>query len=289
MEDYFTRPGTCSPAVQKSETKNQGRCEFALCFAMFIILSGLLLSGTLYGQQNIPAERKESTRNQSRTAPAVPILCYHNIRLSADKEDDLYISQAQLDQHLKMLRDNGFHSILPDQLVDHLTFGTPLPEKPVMLTFDDTHKDHYTIAYPLLKKYGFNAVFCTIAAYIGKKYLMNAEQVRELSDNGNVIANHSWDHPNMTKLKEEDWARQVDSARLMLEQVTGRSVNYFFYPYGAYNKQAIDELKKHGVKAAFQLMDKPDPGDDQLFTIRRLLVSGKWSPDELKLKISTFK
>src|SRR5215469_6461381 len=102
----------------------------------------------------------------------VPILCYHQIRdwRPTDKrvDKDYIIPPATFKAHLKMLADSGYHTILPDQLYDYLTKGTPLPSKPIMLTFDDTDKDQWDIARPEMKKYGFKGVFFIMTVSIGK-------------------------------------------------------------------------------------------------------------------------
>src|ERR1700748_210874 len=81
--------------------------------------------------------------------PQVPILCYHNIKdVTGKASPDYTISPANFKAQIKMLHDAGYHTILPDQLYDYLTKGTALPPKPVMLTFDDSHLEHYTLAMP---------------------------------------------------------------------------------------------------------------------------------------------
>ena len=89
----------------------------------------------------------------------VPILCYHQIRDWRPKDSktakDYIIPVASFKEHMKMLADSGYHTILPDQLYAYLTKGTPLPSKPIMLTFDDTDLDQFEVARPEMRKYGF--------------------------------------------------------------------------------------------------------------------------------------
>src|SRR5579871_6757658 len=93
----------------------------------------------------------------------VPILCYHQIRdwkaTDSKVSKDYIMPPADLKAELKMLADSGYHTILPDQLYAYLTKGEALPSKPIMLTFDDTDEDQYTVAWPEMKKYGFKGVF----------------------------------------------------------------------------------------------------------------------------------
>jgi hypothetical protein len=93
----------------------------------------------------------------------VPILCYHQIRdwkpTDSKVSKDYIMPPADLKAELKMLADSGYHTILPDQLYAYLTKGAALPSKPIMLTFDDTDEDQYTVAWPEMKKYGFQGCF----------------------------------------------------------------------------------------------------------------------------------
>ena len=211
----------------------------------------------------------------------VPIVCYHQIRDWRPKDSktdkDYIIPPAAFKEHLKMLKDSGYHTILPDQLYDYLTKGTALPSKPIMLTFDDTDLDQWEIARPEMKKYGFKGVFFIMTVSLGKiKHYMSKEQVKQLSDEGNVIACHTWNHSNFKHFAGKDWEIQLDKPTKLLEQITGKPVKYFAYPFGVWNTQGLPELHKRGFKLAFQLADKRDP-QDPLMTVRRILDSGYWT------------
>jgi hypothetical protein len=135
----------------------------------------------------------------------VPVLCYHQIRdwNSGDSKSakDIIVPVSLFKQHLKMLADSGYHTILPDQLYDYLATGAPLPEKPVMLTYDDADDDQFNIAAPEMKKYGFKGVFFIMTVSINHSIYLKREQIKQLSDEGNVIASHTWDHHKSTGYK----------------------------------------------------------------------------------------
>jgi len=199
-------------------------------------------------------------------------------------QPDYTIDRQQFGQHIKMLSDSGYHSITPDELYQHLTKGAPLPAKPIVITFDDNRQEHYTVAAPILREYGFRGVFFIMTVTIGKPGYMSAAQIRELSDNGHTIANHTWDHPDVRRLMPQQWATQFDQPRQTLEKITGKPVQYFAYPFGAWNEAAIQQLKEGGVLAAFQLYGKQS-SNDPLYTIRRLEVRGTWTPAKLRESI----
>jgi len=105
---------------------------------------------------------------------------------------------------------------------------------------------------------------------------MNKSEVKELFDAGNVIGSHTWDHHNVKKYEGKDWTIQIDKPTRELEAITGKPIRYFAYPFGLWNRTAIEELKKRGFLAAFQLNEKRDE-QDPLFTIRRIILPGYWS------------
>jgi peptidoglycan/xylan/chitin deacetylase (PgdA/CDA1 family) len=207
--------------------------------------------------------------------PEVPILCYHQIRdwkPTDSKTAQAYIvPPASFKEQMKMLADSGYHTILPDQLYAYLNEGTPLPSKPVMLTFDDTDLDQYTVAKPIMDKYNFKGVFFVMTVSIGRPRYMTKEQIKDLSDKGHVIASHTWDHHNVKKYQGQDWVTQIEKPTKQLEAITGKPIKYFAYPFGLWNHEAIPELKKRGMIAAFQLYAKRDE-QDPLYTIRRIIV-----------------
>lgn len=220
--------------------------------------------------------------------PQVPVLCYHQIRnwLPRDSKvgKDYIVEVDNFKAQIKMLADSGYHTILPDQLYDYLVYGKALPSKPIMLTFDDTDMDQFTIAAPELKKYGFKGVYFIMTVSIGRKGkfadYMTREQIKQLSDEGNVIGSHTYDHKNFKKYQGEDWVTQIDKPTKKLEEITGKKIEYFAYPFGLWNAEGIPELKERGFKMAFCLAEKRDQ-QDPLFTVRRILGSGYWSPKTL--------
>jgi peptidoglycan/xylan/chitin deacetylase (PgdA/CDA1 family) len=222
----------------------------------------------------------------------VPILCYHQIRnwkaTDGKVGKDYIVEEQNFKDQVKMLADSGYHSILPDQLYAYLNTGAALPSKPIMFTFDDTDMDQYTVAAPTLKKYGFKAVYFIMTVSIGRKGkfvdYMTKEQIKALSDAGNVIGSHTYDHKNFKKYTGKDWEEQLDKPTKKLEEITGKKMTEFAYPFGLWNAEGIPELKKRGFKMAFALSTKRDE-KEPLFTIRRIIASGYWSPKTLSNSI----
>ena len=220
--------------------------------------------------------------------PQVPILCYHQIRdwraTDSKAAKDYIVPTAEFKAQMKMLADSGYHTILPDQLYNYLNNGAKLPSKPIMLTFDDTVLGQFTVASPEMKKYGFKGVFFIMTVSLGRPNYMTKAQVKSLSDEGHLIGSHTWDHHNVKKYQGEDWVTQIEKPTKTLEEITGKEIKYFAYPFGLWNPEAIPQLKKRGFIGAFVLAEKRDE-KDPLFTIRRIIASGYWSPRTLHTNI----
>jgi peptidoglycan/xylan/chitin deacetylase (PgdA/CDA1 family) len=212
--------------------------------------------------------------------PQVPILCYHQIRdwsaSDSKRAKDYIVPVNNFRDQIKFLADNGYHSISPDQLYKYLLNGTPLPSKPIMITFDDTREEQYSIADKELSKYGFKGVYFVMTVSLNKPGYMTKEQVKQLSDEGNTVGSHTWDHSNVKNYVAADWVKQIDKPSKQLEEITGKPIQYFAYPFGLWNKEAVEQIKQRGFKAAFQLSEKRDELEPQ-FTIRRMIVPGEWS------------
>ena len=222
----------------------------------------------------------------------VPVLCYHHIREPKPGQSETMksysVSPAQFAQQMKALKDSGYETILPNQLYNYLVHDGPLPAKPVMLTFDDTDEEQFSIGYNEMKKYGFKGVFFIMTISINRPRYMTKAQLKQLADEGNAVESHTWDHHMVTKYQGEDWEKQFVKPRKTIEDITGKPATYFAYPFGLWNERAIPELKKAGFKMAFSLSTKRD-STEPLYTIRRMIVPGQWTaPGMIKAMRKTF-
>lgn len=209
----------------------------------------------------------------------VPILCYHDIRNGAPASLRTYtVTPQAFAAQMKILFDSGYKTILPDDLYEYLVHGKSLPEKPVMITFDDTDKDHYIVGAVEMKKYGFKGVFFLMTIAINRKRYMSEDELKELANDGHSIQAHTWDHHMVTKYQGATWDSQLVMPKKRIEAITGKEVKAFAYPFGLWNKEAIPELKKRGYKMAYILSTKRD-STEPLHTIRRMIVPGQWSAE----------
>ncbi|MBS1735444.1 MAG: polysaccharide deacetylase family protein [Bacteroidetes bacterium] len=236
---------------------------------------------------------KVATLAEMLAKAQVPVLCYHHIREPKPGQSETFksysVSPSQFADQMKALKDSGYESILPNQLYDYLVYNRPLPPKPVMLTFDDTDEEQFTIGAKEMEKNGFKGVFFIMTISINRPRYMSKEQIKELADKGNAVESHTWDHHMVTKYQGEDWNTQFVKPRKTIEDITGKTALYFAYPFGLWNQAAIPELKKAGFKMAFILSTKRD-STEPLYTIRRMIVPGQWSTTGMiKAMKQTFK
>src|SRR5436190_9605247 len=168
---------------------------------------------------------------------SVPVMCYHHVRdwVKSDTADDrpYIVPPAKLEAELKYLRDNGYQAVTSEQVYEYYANGKPLPDKPVMLSFDDDDENQYTNALPLLNKYGFKATFFVMTVTIDKENYMTTQQIEDLDKQGNDVEPHTWDHRLVTEYKtDEDWQLQIAGPKKTLEDMLGHPTPFFAYPFG---------------------------------------------------------
>jgi peptidoglycan/xylan/chitin deacetylase (PgdA/CDA1 family) len=231
----------------------------------------------------------------------VPVLCYHHI-IAGKPKNEYEVTIDNFKAQMKALSDSGYHTILPEQYYNYLAHGTALPSKPVMITYDDTDEEQFSIAKPEMDKYGFKGVYFIMTISIGRPRYMTKEQIRQLADEGHSIGSHTWRHDRVDRLKDlntieyrgkkvevNEWDFQLTNTKKQLEEITGKPVEYFAYPFGIWSKQALPKIEERGYKLAFQLAEKRD-STLPLYTVRRVIVAPSWSGEGiLKVMKSSFK
>ncbi|MEO5893629.1 MAG: polysaccharide deacetylase family protein, partial [Ferruginibacter sp.] len=240
------------------------------CFIFLILLAGCTSQpGTKNDAANAGKQAVSDTAKKSIADLAtiiskreVPVLCYHHIREFRGGESETMksysVTPAAFAEQMKALSDSGFHTILPVELYEYLVHGAELPAKPVMLTFDDTDEEQYTIGAKEMNKYGFKGVYFIMTVSINRPRYMSREQIKNLSDSGHDIEAHTWDHHMVTKYAGTDWDTQLVKPKKQLEAITGKPIKYFAYPFGLWNQAAIPELKTRDYELAFILSTKRD-------------------------------
>lgn len=207
----------------------------------------------------------------------LPIVMYHGISEDPAACGDYVISPSQFEADLRYLQQAGYTTVTVADLIAYVDEGAPLPERAVMLTFDDGYYNNFLYAYPLLKRYGMRAVISPIARW-SEFYSDNAdqqdrpayshitwEQMRQMTADGTVeIQCHSYDmHYNdgaHRKGASRKNGESGDQYRAALQQDVTRALELmraeagvtptaFAYPFGAISKQTDEVLREMGFRA----------------------------------------
>ena len=170
----------------------------------------------------------------------VPVIMYHAVMDDASRLGKYVISPEELESDFKWLSENGYTAILSEDLINYTENGAALPEKPILLTFDDGYADNYTTVYPMLKEFGMKATFFVVPNNLDRQHNMTREQIKELSASGVVsIQSHSLTHANMTKLNASQQEYEMKESQRQLRELTGKSPIALTYPEGGYTKTTL--------------------------------------------------
>jgi peptidoglycan/xylan/chitin deacetylase (PgdA/CDA1 family) len=220
-----------------------------------------------------------------RVAVRVPILMYHYIRVNPDPNDrlgfNLSVTPDDFARQMDWLAANGYHPIDFDDLRGYLLGQGGLPDRPLILTFDDGYRDLYTAAYPVLRAHGFKAVSYVVSGFVNSPSNVTAEQVLEMDANGIQIGAHTVSHADLTRLDGANLWREVADSRAALEGLLGHPVLDFCYPSGRVNDAVVRAVQAAG----FQTATTTQPGllhtaaDRYLWT--RVRVDGGESLEQL--------
>jgi len=195
--------------------------------------------------------------DETRRRLRVPILMYHYISTPPEDADryrrDLSVSPEQFEAQLRWLRDNGYTAVSLEDVARALSAGTPLPERPVVLTFDDGYDDAYRNAFPLLKKHAMTGTFFVVTEWIdeGRAGYLTWDQAREMAAAGMSIQSHSRTHPDLSRGCDYDClVYQILGSVQTIEAEIGIRPRVFCYPAGRYNREVMTVLEHVGIVAA---------------------------------------
>ncbi|MFH1473864.1 MAG: polysaccharide deacetylase family protein [Candidatus Aenigmatarchaeota archaeon] len=188
------------------------------------------------------------------TEELVPILYYHRIIETPDGEYTTTLENFVA--HMDFLYKNNYNTITFAELVEHMSTSTKLPEKSVVLTFDDGWKEFSTVVLPILKSRGFVATFFIITnatIYSDSDYpgYMNIADVQTLYNAGMEIAGHAKTHPLGGLLNSSvDLNIEINQSTQDICGWIGECPKSFAYPEGVYNQTIIDWVQQNGYIGA---------------------------------------
>lgn len=244
-----------------------GNSKFSnfLLYLLTIVLATIVLVGVI----TVSAQQLENSKGIK-----VPIIMYHSVLKDDSRSNDYIISTATLEKDLIYLIDNGYTTIFISDLVNYVYKDIPLPEKPIVLTFDDGNLNNLTYVLPLLQKYDMKANISIVGDYTDKfsqiedsnpaYCYLKWDDISELVKSGNIeIGNHSnkmhtADYKRMGSRKNknesyEDYLNKficdTSTVQDKLKKNCGITPEYYAYPYGFYCKESEEILKNMGFKS----------------------------------------
>lgn len=193
----------------------------------------------------------------------LPILMYHNINdeyeshsTNVEMSTDDFISQ------MMALKDAGYTAVLFEDYINYLNYGTQLPEKPVLITFDDGYLNNYTVAFPILKQLGMKATIFIVTGRMGVDGVVTYphftwEQAKIMEDSGVIdIQSHTHYHSELVNLSKNDLVLELRKSKYLIEKNLGKKVNVLAYPYGFSNETVRNEARIAGYDVCVEINDK---------------------------------
>jgi len=268
------------------------------CILLLVVISfSLLFARPARGQWEIP-QPVEPTRDThsspgkatiaTATPPPVPlpdqarvpIFMYHYVSELPPNSDtyrrDLTLSPEKFEAQLQYLADEGYHTITLTDIYLHLKQGYPLPEKPVVLTFDDGYRDAYEVVFPLLLDYGFTGTFFVLATpthFESPDYVTWA-QMKEMADAGMEIQSHGRDHVDLRGRSYDYLVYQTVGIQEAIHYHTDRLPRFFCYPAGQYDANVIAVLESSGYWGAVTTEWGRTHTQENFFEMPRLRIRG---------------
>ena len=223
---------------------------------------------------------------------AVPVLCYH--RFSVKKSHDkITIAEETFEQQMAYLKNNGYTTITLRQLSDFMELKRRPPQKSVVITIDDGLKSAKTIAYPILKKYGFNAVLFIPTDNIKSKQnslTLTWADLQELKESGVFeIESHTVLHSDLTKVSAEKVNTEIYESQRKIKSMLGINACYMAYPFGLFNKGTIDAMRQHGYKGGFTVIRGANFCYHSPYAINRSMVYNRSKIEEFTRMLNSFK
>ena len=189
----------------------------------------------------------------------VPILMYHRIAVLKGDEPavtvGLTVDPGEFQLQMAWLHDHGYTTITQLQLYNALMEGAPLPDKPIMLTFDDGYRGIATVAAPMMTQFGFVGTAYIITDRIAQNRKtaptwLTWPQLRTLEQRGWDIGSHTVSHTEIPNMSPEAAMKTLRQSRFTLERHLGHPVQWFCYPAGSVDAKSVEAVKKAGYVLA---------------------------------------
>lgn len=183
----------------------------------------------------------------------IPVLAYHRVGYTSD---NLTVSPQRFSNDLEILKQQGYCSI---SLEDFQRFledrNVELPEKPVLITFDDGYLDNFENAYPILRKYGMAGAFFIITDMLGHEERLASDHIVEMAQGGMSFGSHTVTHRALAELDQAAIYDEIVNSKIILENILNKKVDAIAYPRGSYNEAVIAVAQNVGYVTGFTVQE----------------------------------
>lgn len=219
----------------------------------------------------------------------VPVLMYHEIADTAESSSPLAVAPDVFANQLAYLRDAGFNTVTAGELAAFLADGKgALPERPIVLTFDDGYGNFYTNGLPVIKQNGFTGTLFQTTGWVGKdadeesSRMLNWRELAESEQAGIEIGAHTVRHPQLDLLPEKELREELTASKSALEDHLGHEVPGLAYPFGYSNRRVREVAVELGYVYAYAVGNAMTTGAAGKFTYPRLTVRRTTTMDEFR-------
>ncbi|EMU53231.1 polysaccharide deacetylase family protein [Clostridium butyricum] len=210
----------------------------------------------------------------------IPVLYYHSVDENAANE--VTITPEKLQEQLDYINDNNYVTITMTELYDHIENNKPIPEKSILITFDDGYMNNYTEAFPMLKELNMTATIFCVGNSLDGSYYLSEEAIKEMSDYGIDIESHTVNHVHLDTMSYDEQLLELKNSKNILEKITGKEVLSLAYPFGDYNDNTIKAAKDAGYKMGFTTKLGLSDRTDDIYKLDRIYISSSYDMNTFK-------
>lgn len=219
----------------------------------------------------------------------IPILLYHDLE-SVDCPNEksnlaakeTVVNIQNFESQIRYLAENNYETISINEYFTYLKKEHQLLSGKIILTFDDGHYSNYTLAFPVLLKYGFKATFFITTNWLNQPFHLTEEQVKEMVEKGMEIGSHGLTHKFLSGMDSEGIEFEFSESKRILEFITKQPVNYIAFPGGHYNSKVLGLLKVSGYKGALSCLQGLNSSKTNQWLLKRIEIRKNVSADQFK-------
>ena len=238
-------------------------------------------------------QNKEEIKWVKQDKPVkLPILMYHAIHVMDPSEaanSGLIVDPETFESHLKALKEAGYYTLSPAEAYKALTENV-LPEnkKVVWLTFDDSLKDFYTQAYPILQKYQMKATNNVITGFVqaGREDILTLDEIKEMKKNGMSFEDHTVNHPDLSVSSADTQNSELQDSKEYLDHNLSQTTTTVAYPSGRYSETTLQLAEKLGYKMGLTTNNGLASLSDGLLSLNRVRVNPTTTAQSLQDEIA---